>query len=148
MQFDTPGVLWKSRSLLMKAPSLLGVACACIEHTSPSLYKVGIDVRPEVANFCRFVAPSKDETAARVDAVERVAAVVKAIWPSATVEVFGSFVTGKVALQRCSQNDCVAGPRELVRSWSFCPGSRLCMFLLLKPGCISVRSVSSCSIQP
>ena len=48
----------------------------------------------EIVEFGRFVAPSPEEAAARNDSIARIQAVVQSIWPSATVEVFGSFATG------------------------------------------------------
>ena len=47
--------------------------------------------------FERFLAPMPQEAASRVAAVERIAAVVQAIWPAASVQVFGSFATGACA---------------------------------------------------
>lgn len=48
----------------------------------------------EIVEFGRFVAPSPEEAAARNDSIARIQSVVQSIWPSATVEVFGSFATG------------------------------------------------------
>ena len=48
----------------------------------------------EVVEFERFLAPNAEEAAGRTAAVQRVAAVVQSIWPSAIVQVFGSFATG------------------------------------------------------
>ena len=48
----------------------------------------------EIVEFCRFLEPTDEETAARGAATERVAQVIKAIWPGAVVQVFGSFATG------------------------------------------------------
>lgn len=44
--------------------------------------------------FCRYLEPSPEETAQRQAAVDRVQAVVRAIWPEAELQVFGSFATG------------------------------------------------------
>lgn len=41
----------------------------------------------EISEFCRFLEPTADETAARKAATERVSSVVTAIWPSANVQV-------------------------------------------------------------
>ncbi len=41
----------------------------------------------EIAEFCRFLEPTAEETAARAAAMERVSAVVTAIWPTANVQV-------------------------------------------------------------
>ena len=49
----------------------------------------------EVVEFCRYLAPSPPEQAARQAAIDRIEAVVTAIWPAAQVQVFGSFATGE-----------------------------------------------------
>ncbi|KAK9907979.1 hypothetical protein WJX75_000974 [Coccomyxa subellipsoidea] len=48
----------------------------------------------ELVDFCRFLAPSTSELASRQAALGRVTDAVQSIWPSASVQVFGSFVTG------------------------------------------------------
>lgn len=45
------------------------------------------DAVAEIAEFCRFLEPTADETAARRAATERVSSVVTAIWPTANVQV-------------------------------------------------------------
>lgn len=47
----------------------------------------------EIAQFCRYLQPSPQESKARQEAVDRVAEIVKCIWPTADVEVFGSYAT-------------------------------------------------------
>ncbi len=67
----------------------------------------------EVVEFERFLAPTADEAAARAAAVARIASVVQAIWPSASVQVFGSFATGGRAALACSCWGCVGpSPQE------------------------------------
>jgi non-canonical poly(A) RNA polymerase PAPD5/7 len=48
----------------------------------------------EIVELARYLAPSPGEAEARRAAVARVSAVVREIWPSARLEVFGSFATG------------------------------------------------------
>ncbi|KAI7844721.1 hypothetical protein COHA_001808 [Chlorella ohadii] len=48
----------------------------------------------EVVEFCRYLAPSPAEAAARQAAIDRIEDVVTSIWPKARVQVFGSFATG------------------------------------------------------
>ncbi len=50
----------------------------------------------ELVEFCRFLAPSSRELASRQAALARVTDAVQSIWPSASVQVFGSFVTGAI----------------------------------------------------
>ncbi|KAG0621663.1 hypothetical protein M758_3G038500 [Ceratodon purpureus] len=53
-----------------------------------------LQLHQEIVDFCEFVAPTEEEQYMRDTAVERVSAVVKSIWPSCQVKVFGSFATG------------------------------------------------------
>ncbi|CAA0815976.1 Nucleotidyltransferase family protein [Striga hermonthica] len=48
----------------------------------------------EILDFCEFLSPTPEEQESRNAAIESVSDVVKYIWPSAEVEVFGSFKTG------------------------------------------------------
>ncbi|KAJ8907717.1 hypothetical protein NDN08_007823 [Rhodosorus marinus] len=48
----------------------------------------------EILDFCRFVTPTDAEHQKRLRLLDRVEEVVKIIWPSAKVVVFGSFATG------------------------------------------------------
>ncbi len=48
----------------------------------------------EIVEFCRFLEPTAAEALERQEAVNRVSAVITGIWKSASVEIFGSFVTG------------------------------------------------------
>ena len=48
----------------------------------------------EIVEFCRFLEPTAAEALERQEAVQRVSAVITGIWKSASVEIFGSFVTG------------------------------------------------------
>ncbi|GHP03124.1 hypothetical protein PPROV_000187900 [Pycnococcus provasolii] len=53
-----------------------------------------LQLHHEVCRFVAYAAPSKAEVALRQAAVERIRDAVTAIWPHATLEVFGSFATG------------------------------------------------------
>lgn len=53
-----------------------------------------LQLHQEIVDFCEFVAPTEAEQQMRDVAVQRVSAVVKSIWPSCQVKVFGSFATG------------------------------------------------------
>ncbi|CAA0808525.1 Nucleotidyltransferase family protein [Striga hermonthica] len=48
----------------------------------------------EILDFCDFLSPTPEEQESRNAAVESVSGVIKYLWPSAEVEVFGSFKTG------------------------------------------------------
>lgn len=56
---------------------------------SPSLR-----VHQELVELGRYLTPLAEERAAREAAVERVTAVVRSVWPSASVRLFGSFAMG------------------------------------------------------
>ena len=66
--------------------------CPITEDTQPP--RLGAPWRAEIVDFCRFTEPTAAEAATRLAAVERVRAVVVAIWPGARLEVFGSCATG------------------------------------------------------
>lgn len=61
----------------------------------------------EAVEFCRFLEPTTEEAAMREAATQRVREVILSIWPQASVQVFGSFVTGICPCQHkpttCSQ---------------------------------------------
>ena len=48
----------------------------------------------EIVELSRYLAPTHAEASARSTAVARIQSIVQAIWPQATLEVFGSFATG------------------------------------------------------
>ncbi len=98
----------------------------------------------EVVEFERFLAPTADEAAARAAAVARVASVVQAIWPSASVQVFGSFATGgRAAALSCSCKGCVGPSRSGVlpdaAAGLYLPTSDLDV-VVVGSGCADVRS--------
>ena len=53
-----------------------------------------VKLHQEIVEFCRYLSPAPAEAAARKAAIDRVSEVVGEIWPTARVEVFGSFATG------------------------------------------------------
>lgn len=59
----------------------------------------------EIVEFCRFLEPTAEEAAMREAATERVRQAIIEVFSTASVQVFGSFVTGvPVAYAAC----CVA----------------------------------------
>ena len=62
---------------------------ACIGASSPL-----VKLHEEILAFCALVAPSSDEVERRAAAVGRIEAAVRAVWPGASVHVFGSSLTG------------------------------------------------------
>ncbi|CAN1159873.1 Terminal nucleotidyltransferase 4B [Linum perenne] len=53
-----------------------------------------LQLHKEIVDFCNFLSPTLEEQASRSAAVQSVCDVIKYIWPSCKVEVFGSFRTG------------------------------------------------------
>ncbi|XP_010520911.1 PREDICTED: non-canonical poly(A) RNA polymerase PAPD5 [Tarenaya hassleriana] len=53
-----------------------------------------LQLHKEIVEFCEFLSPTQEERAKRDEAVESVLGVIKYIWPSCKVEVFGSYRTG------------------------------------------------------
>ena len=49
----------------------------------------------EIVEFCRALTPTSEEVSARSEAIARVTEIVQTTWPSAEVQIFGSFVTGR-----------------------------------------------------
>eukprot|EP00850_Spirogloea_muscicola_P014783 SM000108S14227 [mRNA] locus=s108:310432:315393:+ [translate_table: standard] len=58
-----------------------------------ALHSPYLRLHQEILDFCRFVAPTKEEVESREAAVRRVTAVIKSIWPKCQVKMFGSFAT-------------------------------------------------------
>ncbi|XP_051152194.1 uncharacterized protein LOC127266109 [Andrographis paniculata] len=53
-----------------------------------------LQLHKEILDFCDFLSPTREEQESRNAAVASVSNVIKYIWPSAEVQVFGSFRTG------------------------------------------------------
>ncbi|XP_019121882.2 non-canonical poly(A) RNA polymerase PAPD7 isoform X1 [Larimichthys crocea] len=69
---DSPCSLWKTRR-----------------------YSPGINgLHEEIVDFFNFMSPRPEEEAMRQDVVNRIESVIKDLWPTARVEIFGSFSTG------------------------------------------------------
>lgn len=58
-------------------------------------YSPGINgLHEEIVDFFNFMSPRPEEETMRRDVVNRIEIVIKDLWPSARVEIFGSFSTG------------------------------------------------------
>uniref|UniRef100_A0A1A7W7U4 Terminal nucleotidyltransferase 4A n=1 Tax=Iconisemion striatum TaxID=60296 RepID=A0A1A7W7U4_9TELE len=58
-------------------------------------YSPGINgLHEEIVDFFNFMSPKPEEEAMRRDVVNRIEGVIKDLWPTARVEIFGSFSTG------------------------------------------------------
>ncbi|XP_068999316.1 terminal nucleotidyltransferase 4B-like [Embiotoca jacksoni] len=70
------------------------------EDSSCSLWKTrryspGVNgLHEEIVDFFNFMSPRPEEEAMRRDVVSRIERVIKDLWPTARVEIFGSFSTG------------------------------------------------------
>ncbi|XP_076827179.1 terminal nucleotidyltransferase 4A-like [Brachyhypopomus gauderio] len=58
-------------------------------------YSAGVNgLHEEIVDFYEFMSPRPEEEAMRRDVVNRIETVIKGLWPSANVQIFGSFSTG------------------------------------------------------
>ncbi|XP_064839400.1 terminal nucleotidyltransferase 4A-like isoform X1 [Oncorhynchus masou masou] len=58
-------------------------------------YSPGVDgLHEEVVDFYNFMSPQPEEASMRKEVVNRIETVIKALWPTADVQIFGSFSTG------------------------------------------------------
>ncbi|XP_028978708.2 terminal nucleotidyltransferase 4A isoform X1 [Esox lucius] len=58
-------------------------------------YSAGVDgLHEEVVDFYNFMSPRPEEAAMRKEVVDRIETVIKELWPTARVQIFGSFSTG------------------------------------------------------
>ncbi|XP_038153350.1 terminal nucleotidyltransferase 4A-like [Cyprinodon tularosa] len=58
-------------------------------------YSPGVNgLHEEIMDFFSFMSPRPEEEAIRRDVVNRIESVIKDLWPTARVEIFGSFSTG------------------------------------------------------
>lgn len=69
---DSAGCLWRTRRY---SPDINGL-------------------HEEIVDFFNFMSPRPEEEAMRRDVVNRIECVIKDLWPTARVEIFGSFSTG------------------------------------------------------
>jgi non-canonical poly(A) RNA polymerase PAPD5/7 len=75
----------QQRELGYQPPWLLRLA----HFSSPMLR-----LHNEIVAFCQMLAPTAEESASRSASLESLKGVVRGIWPSADVLVFGSYATG------------------------------------------------------
>ncbi|XP_016126400.1 non-canonical poly(A) RNA polymerase PAPD7 [Sinocyclocheilus grahami] len=58
-------------------------------------YNPGVDgLHEEIMDFYNFMSPRPEETTMRQEVVDRIESVIKELWPTAEVQIFGSFSTG------------------------------------------------------
>ncbi|XP_050991962.1 terminal nucleotidyltransferase 4A [Labeo rohita] len=58
-------------------------------------YNPGVDgLHEEIMDFYNFMSPRPEETTMRQEVVDRIESVIKELWPTADVQIFGSFSTG------------------------------------------------------
>lgn len=66
----------------------------------PWLHKIkpiatpSLRLHQEIIEFCKYLQPSRSEEQIRKDAIARIQQVIQAIWPSASLQIFGSFAAG------------------------------------------------------
>ncbi|GCB68436.1 terminal nucleotidyltransferase 4B [Scyliorhinus torazame] len=58
-------------------------------------YREGVlGLHQEIIDFYNYISPRHEEETMRMEVVERIEKVIKELWPSADVQIFGSFSTG------------------------------------------------------
>uniref|UniRef100_A0A3B5KT33 Terminal nucleotidyltransferase 4A n=1 Tax=Xiphophorus couchianus TaxID=32473 RepID=A0A3B5KT33_9TELE len=57
-------------------------------------YSSGVLLHEEVMDFYNFMSPRPEEAAMRKEVVKRIEMIIKELWPTADVQIFGSFSTG------------------------------------------------------
>nr|XP_055074980.1 terminal nucleotidyltransferase 4A isoform X2 [Misgurnus anguillicaudatus] len=58
-------------------------------------YNPGVDgLHEEIMDFYKFMSPRPEEATMRQEVVDRIESVIKELWPTADVQIFGSFSTG------------------------------------------------------
>ncbi|XP_686065.5 terminal nucleotidyltransferase 4A isoform X2 [Danio rerio] len=58
-------------------------------------YSPGVDgLHEEIMDFYNFMSPRPEEATMRQEVVDRIESVIKELWPTADVQIFGSFSTG------------------------------------------------------
>ncbi|XP_067905517.1 terminal nucleotidyltransferase 4B isoform X1 [Heterodontus francisci] len=58
-------------------------------------YREGVvGLHEEIIDFYNYISPRHEEGKMRLEVVERIESVIKELWPSADVQIFGSFSTG------------------------------------------------------
>ncbi|XP_064168239.1 terminal nucleotidyltransferase 4B-like isoform X1 [Anguilla rostrata] len=85
-------------SLLLSGTGAEGVGCGGGYTGTPwktRNYSEGIlGLHEEISDFYEYMSPRPEEERMRMEVVERIERVIKDLWPSADVQVFGSFSTG------------------------------------------------------
>lgn len=79
---------------------ILLVQCQTCLYKPSKFHNVTGLVHAEIVEFCRFLEPTAQEAAMREAATERVRQAIMTIFPTASVQVFGSFVTGSLLICR------------------------------------------------
>ncbi|KAH0521520.1 Non-canonical poly(A) RNA polymerase PAPD7 [Microtus ochrogaster] len=67
--------------------------CCCFFQAQPQQQLLG-RLHEEIIDFYNFMSPCPEEAAMRREVVKRIETVVKDLWPTADVQIFGSFSTG------------------------------------------------------
>ncbi|XP_038872848.1 terminal nucleotidyltransferase 4B-like [Salvelinus namaycush] len=86
---------WGSQSALDETPLLFCSLRLNVLLTKTRNYAVGIlGLHEEIQDFYAYMSPRPEEEKMRREVVERIERVIKDLWPTADVQVFGSFSTG------------------------------------------------------
>ncbi|XP_014671434.1 PREDICTED: non-canonical poly(A) RNA polymerase PAPD5-like isoform X2 [Priapulus caudatus] len=74
---------------------LLGDNCSLTPWRIRTQYTPGVvGLHEEIEDFYKYMSPRPEEQQMREEVVQRITNIIESIWPSAKVEIFGSFRTG------------------------------------------------------
>ncbi|XP_055504381.1 LOW QUALITY PROTEIN: terminal nucleotidyltransferase 4B [Leucoraja erinacea] len=81
-------------------------------------YREGVlGLHEEIIDFYNYMSPRSEEAKMRMEVVERIENVIKELWPSAEVQIFGSFSTG-LYLPTSDIDLVVFGKWEILPLWT------------------------------
>ncbi|KAM5138891.1 terminal nucleotidyltransferase 4B isoform 1-T1 [Mantella aurantiaca] len=81
-------------SLLHAAPGTTGTSYTGTPWKNRNYSDEVIGLHEEILDFYKYMSPRPEEERMRMEVVNRIENVIKELWPSADVQIFGSFKTG------------------------------------------------------
>ena len=69
-----------------------------MDSLHPALLQA-VQISAEIVEFCKFLEPTPEEEDARESSLERISDLVKSMFPSARIQLFGSYLTGSYQLK-------------------------------------------------
>ncbi|XP_045298657.1 terminal nucleotidyltransferase 4B isoform X4 [Leopardus geoffroyi] len=90
------GTPWKRRNYNQGVVGTPAVSAVQFHqnHTEQSGEELFPSLHEEISDFYEYMSPRPEEEKMRMEVVNRIESVIKELWPSADVQIFGSFKTG------------------------------------------------------